>query len=336
MLKRADFDAAFAICAAIIGAGFASGREIVSFFSCFGSASYLGVAAAAAGIGAMVYVILLLSRKTHASSLPSLYGALMGQPCQDAISVLHSLLCLTAASAMLSAGAELGALAFPIQRSHALGFLLTLMTALAATCTGIKSLSFMGVLLTALTAAYFAPMAINGPYRAPFISSSLLPALPMGLIYASFNSALAGGMICLTGQRSASPAKTAWLTGCMLFLLLSFANGAMLRAGDAVLKMSMPAVVLAAEWGLSGYYVSILILWLAVLSTLCAMLQTLSSRLSAAGLPRPASILIAALGPSLLSACGFETLVDTVYPLLGWICGFMLVSLLLFLPEKEE
>lgn len=336
MPKRPDFEAAFAICASIIGAGFASGREIVSFFSCFGKASFLGVSAASAGVGFLVYVILLLARQTRASSFPALYGALMGEPCQDAISVLHSLLCLITASAMLSAGAELGALTFPLHHSYELGFLLTLTGSVAAVCKGFPMLALMGAVLVPLTAGYFSSMALTGRYSSSFSFGALLPSLPMGLIYAAFNGALAGGAICLSGRKNAHPRKTAFLTGSILFLLLSCANGAMLRAGDAVLQMSMPSVVLAAQWGAIGYYASIAILWLSVLSTLCAMLQTLSGALTATNLPRPAAILIIAAGASLISVCGFQTLVDAVYPLLGWVCGFALIALMLFLPEHPE
>ena len=336
MPKRPDFEAAFAICAAIIGAGFASGREIVSFFSCFGKASCLGIAAASAGVAFLVYVLLLLARQTRASSFPGLYGALMGQPCQDAISVLYSLLCLVTASAMLSAGAELGALTFPVHHSYGLGFLLTLAVAVAAVCRGFTMLALMGALLVPLTAGYFSSMALTGRYISSFSFSALLPALPMGLIYAAFNGALAGGAICLAGQKNAHPHRTALLTGGILFVLLSCANGAMLRAGDAVLQMSMPAVVLAAQWGAVGYYLSIAVLWLSVLSTLCAMLQALADGLTVLNLPRPAAILAGAAGASLISVCGFQTLVDAVYPLLGWICGFALIALMLFLPDRPE
>lgn len=336
MPKRPDFEAAFAICAAIIGAGFASGREIVSFFSCFGKASFLGAAAASAGIAFLVYVILLLARQTRASSFPALYGALMGQPCQDAISVLHSLLCLITASAMLCAGAELGALTFPLHHSYELGFLLTLTVSIAAVCKGFPMLALMGALLVPLTAGYFFIMALTGRYASSFSLSALLPSIPMGLIYAAFNGALAGGAICLSGQKNAHPCKTALLTGGLLFVLLSCANGAMLRAGNAVMQMTMPAVVLAAQWGAGGYYLSIAVLWLSVLSTLCAMLQTLSGALTNMNLPRPAAILAGAASASLISVCGFRTLVDAVYPLLGWVCGFALVALMLFLPDHQK
>jgi len=68
MPTKADWQSALAICAAIIGAGFASGREIVSFFSGFSAASWLGIPVSAAGIGLLIYVIMLLAARTRARS----------------------------------------------------------------------------------------------------------------------------------------------------------------------------------------------------------------------------------------------------------------------------
>ncbi len=336
MPAKSDIRAAFAICAAIIGAGFASGREIVSFFACFGAASFLGAAAASAGVGALVYAVMLLSARTQSSTFPRLYGALMGKPCEDAVSVLHSLLCLITASAMLAAGAELGALTFPVRHSHLLGFLLTLLAALAAVLSGFRILSGMGALLVPLTFLYFFAMAARGEYPVEFAADGFLPAVPMGLIYAAFNGALAGGTVCSAGLSGASPAQTARLTGGILFILLACANSALLRAGDAVRQMSMPSVVLAANWGVFGYYASITVMWLAILTTLTAMLHTIASQMTCAGVRKLPAVCISLLGAALISVCGFSSLVSAVYPLLGWVCGFTLVALMLFLPGSDD
>ena len=331
MPSKADWQAALAICAAIIGAGFASGREIVSFFSCFGCASWLGILAASSGVGALVYVILRLSAQTRAQTLPSLYGTLMGQPAQDAVGILYSLLCLTTASSMLAAGTELGALAFPLRNARLLGFLLTLLLSLASVSSGFHALSLMGGILLPTMAIYFILIATEGPYTPPCSPEGLLAALPMGLLYASFNGALAGGAICLAGHTTASPARTAQLTGSLLFLILICANAAMLRAGNVIQQMALPAVALAARWGIAGYYASIVLLWLAILSTLCAMLHSLQMQFPHSR--KTFSLFAYASLAAVFSVFGFQRLVNAVYPLLGWICGFALVGLMLFLPD---
>lgn len=335
MPSKADRQAAYAICAAIIGAGFASGREIVSFFSCFGSASWLGVAAASAAVGAIVYAVMKLARLSSPESFPSLYGTLMGPPCRDAVHILHGLLCLFTASSMLAAGGELGALAFTFRNARAAGLLITLSVSLIGVCSGFRSLSAMGCCLIPLVAVYYLTMIPGGPYSTPHTPECLPAACCMGLIYASFNGALAGGAVCTAAQNGASPLSAAVLTGGILFFLLSTANAALLRAGDAVRQMTLPSVFLTGALGIRGYYLSIIVLWTAILTTLCAMQHTLRAQFISLRIKPSVSLLLTGLIPSVLSVFGFGALIDTVYPLLGWVCSFVLVALFFFLPDSE-
>lgn len=337
MPRKADWQAAFAICAAVIGAGFASGREIVSFFSGLGAASWIGILSAASGIAALVYVIMLLARRTGAGSLPGLYGAVMGRSCQDAVGILHGLLCMTAASAMLSAGAELGALAFPVRHARGLGFLLTLCAGLASCAAGFGTLAYLGGLLVPGIGIYYLAMAAGNTYPVEFDASALPAAVPLGLLYAAFNTALSGSAICIAGSGGGcSAGGTALAAGGVMLLLLSAANQAMLSAGDIVRQAALPSVVLAARWGVEGYYLSILIMWLSVLTTLCALLHSLCAQCSSVRFSRTKALLSAGLAASLFSVCGFETLVDTAYPILGWISGLVLIALTAFLPDRDE
>ena len=337
MPTKTDINAAFAICAAIIGAGFASGREIVSFFSALGSASWVGVIASSTASSLLIYVIMRLSRHTRALTLPRIYGALMGQRCRDALSLLHGLLCLCAASVMLSAGAELGALTFSVQHSHALGLLLTLCAALVSLKLGLNSLGTLGGILTVITVPYYIAIASGSQAASSFSANGLLQAVPLGLLYAAFNAALAGGTICLSARQSASPVRTACMAGILLFLLLACANRAMLSADEDILRTALPSVALAARWGVAGYYASIAVMWLAVLTTLCAMLHSLSALLTEeAHLPRRNALICGTLCACALSICGFETLVNAAYPILGWVCTFALIVLMLFQPESSE
>lgn len=334
MSIKSEFQASLAICAAIIGAGFASGREIVSFFSGLGSASFAGVAVACSAVGALTYVIIRLSQQTHQSGFAELYGALMGSACRDAMYILYSLLCLVASAAMLSAGAHLGELLFDSGASRLIGRMLTFFCGILAVFCGMKVLSALGGILVPLIGLYYFVMLIKGNQPSEFAPEMLPVSLPMGLLYAAFNTALSGGTICLTARSGISPKCTAILTGGILFILLCCANAALLRSGDGVLMSALPTVVLSAQLGLFGYHMSIIVMWLSVLTTLCALLHSLREQLLSRLSPI-AALMLPALGALALSLCGFEALVDTGYPLLGWICCCALLALLLFLPERR-
>lgn len=275
---------------------------------------------------------MLLSDLVHANTFSALYGSLMGRSCQDAVAFLHSLLCLITSSAMLAAGAELGELAFPCQYSRAMGFALTLCVALVSTIYGFHSLAFLGTLLIPLVGAYYFRMGINGAYAAPFSAAMLPAAFSMGLLYASFNTALAGSTICIVKRHSGcTAAPTAIITGSIMFLLLSLANFSMLHTSESVRRMALPSVALAAHWGTYGYYISIIVMWLALLSTLCAMQHALAQQLNETFcFSYTSALIICAAISALPAACGFHLLIDTLYPILGWICGFVLIALAVF------
>ena len=328
--------AAFAICATLIGAGFASGREIVTFFSQFGGAGWLGVPLAGACVGWIVYLVLSLARQTGADSFPGLYGRLMNPACEDAMHLLYGLLCLTTAAAMLSA--ELFALVLPLNDARAFGVVMTLALSLLLSGRGIGALSASGAVLLPAVLVYYLLSGRGGGEAAQFTVRGLSLALPMGVLYASFNGALCGGAIVLAGKRPADPAKCALCAGAMVTLVLAAGHLALVRAGGEIRALALPSVALVtAKWGSAGFIASAVCLLLAVLTTLSGMLLTLRVQ-TARFLPnRPALCLILPAGLALLmSVCGFGTLVGVAYPLLGWICVLALVVLPFFKEGRRE
>ena len=121
------------------------------------------------------------------------------------------------------------------------------------------------------------------------------------------------------------PARVGALTGLMMFVMLAPANAALLRGGEAVRSAALPTVVMAARWGLVGYYAVIALMALAVVTTLGAMLRALGDQLSGLGRFR---LLPGAALAALTSLLRFEPLVSVGYPLLSWACALMLLALL--------
>ena len=72
MRKQDSMGIAAAIVASIMGAGFASGREIVAFFGKFGIAGYAGALAAAGLVALATRGVIALSGKYREGALPGL------------------------------------------------------------------------------------------------------------------------------------------------------------------------------------------------------------------------------------------------------------------------
>ena len=246
MLRRSEWQTSCAVCASIVGAGFASGREIEAFFARLGAASWAGAAAACAGVGLIVFSVMTLARRTGAQSLPALYGRLINRRWQQVMRALYGLLLLATASAMTAAGGEIGALALDARASREIGAGIALCAGIALAVSGVPALGRAGLAAVLATAG-------------------------------------------------------AWAR-----------------------RSELPLAALTARWGIAGYNAALLLMALAVITTLGAMLSSLCDLLP---LPRAAALGISAALCALVSRFGFGALVDAAYPMLGWACVFALLLL---------
>lgn len=337
-MRWADWKVALAATAAVVGAGFASGREVSLFFASHGVGSYMGAVLACAGMGFLTAMVCELSMRTGATTLPGIYTSLLGARWGHAVNALYALLLLLTASVMLATGAQLGLLALPIPGAGWVGMVLTLLVALSINGCGGNALSVVGGAMTLLIAMFYLGLALDG--RAVPLSwqtgaiqkQSFWPlALFSGVLYATLNIALAGGVVCLASGPDTRPRYVGVYTAILLALMLFPANIALERAGAEICALALPSVVLAARWGTTGYYISILALWIAVLTTLCAALGSLRQQLRLMRLRGYLAALLPCLLSLLIAMAGFETLVNRGYPIMSWVCALMLLALMRFL-----
>ena len=326
----ADVRVALAAAAAIIGAGFASGRELAAFFVAHGNGCWLGAVLCSAAAGAGTALLVRLARRTQAETLPRLYALVMDERCGEAVQIAYTLLLLILAGAMVSAAGELGALALSSRYARAAGMALGLAAAMQASRSP-RVLAATGAFTAAATAGYYTWLLLAVPRAGSATAgeSSFAAAGAMGVLYAALNLTIAGGVICAAGRRAASPLRAGLWTGGLLLALLVPACAAIARAGD--LSPALPSVAMAAKMGAAGFWASLGVMACAVASTLGAALYCLREQLRLAGLPEAACLPAAALGALLLSSVGFAPIVDVVYPLLGFLCAILLPALAVFL-----
>ncbi len=329
MRRAVNLSAALSAVAAMVGAGFASGREIVVFFSGQGAISWLGILVACAGIGFLIGAVTALAKRTGRRDLPGIFEQMMGRGSGIAMQAIYSAMLVLCAAAMLSTGATLGALTFDLHGSFLLGTAITLACALFLTRRG--ALPLAGLALVVLMAAWFISLGASQRAESVYAAGSVVISSASGMIYAAFNATLAAGVICLNAQESVKPARVGLYAALLLAAMLIPANWALTRAGVDIRQMALPSVVMAQGWGLTGYYLSIGALFLAVVTTLSAALSALKEQLSVLGI-RPVQALFFASAASLaLSMAGLTALVGIGYPAAGFVCAVMLLILISFL-----
>ncbi|NCB06497.1 MAG: hypothetical protein EOM69_13370, partial [Clostridia bacterium] len=122
-MKKGQADRVFACIGAVVGAGFASGRELMTFFSRYGNWSWALIALSACTMAALCGLWMRLSGGEQGGSWCAIYrGGWMGGIGKTAQLLLLSV----TGGAMLSAGGELIALVLPLQGAQWLGLALTL------------------------------------------------------------------------------------------------------------------------------------------------------------------------------------------------------------------
>lgn len=338
MKRYVNLRVSLAALAAIVGAGFASGREIMTFFTGMGWASWIGIVCACVAVGLLTAMLARFQLRSGARNLPAVFGAEMGKPCEDAVHGLYGLLMLLTASVMIAAGGELGQLALPLHSAAYVGMALTIIASMVTAFYKGNGLAMLGALLAPAIVVFYVCLAADGrpaPVTFPDRTAAVVGSVPltiiMGVLYAALNVTMAGGAVLIHCDRGVSPRRVGYMTGGMLFLMLAAANAAFLLAGPGIRNLAMPSVVLAARFGSAGYYISIAVLWCAVVTTLTAAFQSLHAQAVSLGLrPLTAMALIVALA-LLFALIGFAPLVDIGYPLLGWSCALALLALIAFI-----
>ncbi|MBR3109499.1 MAG: hypothetical protein IKH30_20265 [Clostridia bacterium] len=308
------YSAVFGIVSAMVGAGFASGREIMHFFSRFGPLSWALVMLAALFTCALISCLM----ETETAAPNGKTGRI--------VKICLLPLFAAAGGAMTAAAGELVALTVPLLYARFVGGLLTLCAGVVIARKPIVLLGVIGkILVPLLLLAFF--FCLRLPVE-PAAKRSVPETYPLiALIqlvgYCGLNVTLSAGVIREAGQNciSGEKKKISLYTGIMIGLLLCAGNAALLPHADAQQHAALPVVTLLRNYGKVGFYLCAGVLYLAVLSTLAAILRTMRGLFP----PRVEhSILWAGLLCAVSSLLGFEEIVGLAYPALGWL-GILLI-----------
>lgn len=323
---------ALACLGAVVGAGFASGREMTLFFSQYGHWSWALIAVSAAAMTALCTLLLGRSSAACLSGWQALYCqkprwlSTAGQGC------LMLLLCVTG-GAMISAGGELIALTLPIGSAYLVGVIITLGLAAVLSIKSLKPLAWVSLLLIGmLVICYLLICSDDVSHDFTVITlptSTLAKAFLFALAYAGLNMAIAIGVVCECGDLTKRGlCRMPVLFGLMMLMLMFLCNAMYLRHPQ-VMDQSMPMIALLRNLGKLGYYLGAALMYLAVVSTLIAILRSLRAQFSS-WLKPPIAWTLSLLTPLCLSIVGFSNIISSLYPWLGLLCLIVMLLPLLY------
>ena len=296
-MKKA-FSLGFAYVGTVIGAGFATGREILLYF---GECSFLSVLLAGLFLGVFCYVILRLS---------SVYGSvfkafgIFEKPIR--VFVFLSNFCVLCATI---SGAE--SVLFSSFSFHGGGIVFAVFSLLIV-LWGVQKVKLLNVLAVPVIIILVCIVFFKSDFSLPSGKYSVFKPF----FYASMN-VITGGF--LIGNNSGSVTKKeslvcSLLSGFVLTALLFF-----IRVSAQNVSAQMPFLAKAESLGLT--IVGRLVLLLAMLTTVIGTLSVCSFS------NKYLALLVTSLA-LLLSTFGFESIVDAAYPIMGAVGGAISVGAL--------
>lgn len=320
-MKKRCMEGAMACLGAVVGAGFVSGREVCSFFTRYGAHSWWLIAVAA--VVAILLTALCMRRASSVGNWCALFdGKAAGLPGEICVIML---LCIIG-GAMVSASGHMIALLWPWEWAYSIGAVGSLCLAWIIGTGSMKPLSLGGGALALLAMGSMLALIRNDGIR----QSAALAAQPgageliwagvCAAAYAAMNITIAIGVICKTcGSCCRKNDRQSVAFGLLLALLLFISNYLYLKHPELLLE-PFPIVRLFAAYGRNGFVASVVLLYLAVFTTLVAIVFALRGAMEARVRSRTFSALLAMGLPVLVSLIGFAEIVDGLYAPIGLIC----------------
>lgn len=304
---------------AVTGAGFASGREIVSFFSRYGRNSWLLICVSAALMAFLCYAVLRTAQNEWKR---------ISQLCAAALMMVTS-------GAMIAASGQITALLWPNDWAYSIGAVGTL---LAAWKTGSGRLKGLGIISSFSTVLLVVTLVVC--LFLPATEAAVFLPANRGVFnaaaYAGMNMTLATGVIrnCARERRREN-LQTAILFGVVMLALLCLSNALYLRHPLAQ-DTPFPIVRLLSRFGRTGFVLSAALLEFAIFTTLASVLFALRMMVKQ-WIHHPLFKKILTLGLPLWISCrGFDGIVDAVYAPVGMICLVAVFLPLLFLCFRQR
>ncbi len=321
----------------IVGAGFASGREIWQFFGVFGNKGLAGVFIVGILFIVMGFMASLIASMLRTSDMGRIIVPGNSQKLTEFVGYFMAVFLFTAIVNMSAAGGSLLNQQFnlPTPVGGAIVCILVVITVIGGFDRMSKVFAaVMPVVLVATVAISIMIINVNlpdGSLQEMAKPSFLAPNWVIApVIYLSFN-VLAIVPIVATSTRNAKTGKQgaagAALGGVLLAFLLFLICKAMLTDPGHAQAMDIPMLALAGKLGPAANIIYTLIMFVAIYSSATGNFYGVTTKIKEGKDKNKKIIILSAIG-FLLGLVGFKNIVAYVFPILG-IIGLVLVGLLI-------
>jgi len=323
-VKKDSFGNALACVGAVIGAGFASGREIAAFFSEYGPLGWWLIVIATGMMAWLCWVCLKESARMDASCWCDLFGK-ESAAIRSVAKSCTMLLLTVPTGAMIAASGQMVALVLKVRYASLIGAAGTLTLAWFVGKNSMRPLGWVSGALVVI----FASVVLIG------LKSSHLPPVPLSneitffqgvtaagraVAYAAMNLTLAIGVVCRSAHEEAeNNLYTALLFGAMMLIMMGMSHLLLTRYPEW-LGENFPIIRILAHLGRTGFYLGAVLVYLSVFTSLAATLYALRCAVEASTESPFIRFTVVVFLPILVSLMGFSQIVDRLYAPAGLIC----------------
>jgi len=325
----------------VVGAGFASGQEILQFFVMHGTPGLLGITAAGIMFAWFGTVILYLALKCRAVNYREVLTALMGKNLVVLFDILSFFILLGGASVMLAGSGAVFKEQLGLPPS--VGIFLIILITLPVIMSGLAGIIMANAIIVPLKifAIFFvilAAVVLNGGLQFPS-QSLFLPEKIMGnwlfaaVLYVSYNMVIPMAALSSLGKyvEKNTAIKAGILGGLGLGLVAFVVAIGELTFCPEITNYQVPLLYIAGLINPVLRVIISLVIWMAILTTLIGNVHGIASRLAPRGGNRYKIAGTIAMFLSLpLTLYDFSTLVSTLCPLFGYGGLVLLLSLAIF------
>ncbi len=335
---RESYILVMAYVGAVVGAGFASGQEVVQFFVRYGIYGLKGVVLAGILFSLLGGLLLYVAHQEKISSYQNLFNSIFGYRLAPIVDLALAIFLFLGISTMLSASGAIFQEHLYLPKSWGVGaafllvalFLLTGKKGLVLSYNILVPIKLVLLLSITLYTALYIKGNTLVEYTA-IVSANELKFWPISsLLYVGYNFALA--IVILTEYQSLTSkrggvAGALW-GGFILGLLLLSTYLALSKYLPAVLTYEVPMLFIAGNISLSTKQLYTLVLWVGILTTALANTYGFTQRFShLIRLNYKVSLCAALILALPLSGFDFSVLVGHVYPVFGAL-GILIITFL--------
>jgi uncharacterized membrane protein YkvI len=321
-----------------VGAGFASGQEIMQFFTSHGKDSIWAVLFAVGMFSWLGVRMLLLGSRLGTPSYEDFNCYLFGEYWGKWMSRLVSLMLFGITTAMLSGSGAL--FEEQLGLSFHLGVLATIFIAYVVILRGMDGILSVNSLVVPMMLLFIGMVALHTWKTADWSSYMPFPLGPSryhwlvpSLIYVAYNLSLMQAVLIPLGAKVADePVVMAGglLGGLGLGLMLFASNLAMQIYWTDVSHLKIPMAFVISRLGAGLKYFFLLVMWAEILTTLIGNVYGLTVSLKPWIPYRPATVMAVIFGLGyLFSLFGFPVLIGFLYPFFGYAGLMTLIRLAL-------